>query len=132
MVNFIHSQKLAKFMIYLILLFNFQSTAVQAGMVSTSAVIELDSQSFSTNDLLTSLNTEQLKQQLVDMGVDTDALEQRIASLTSEEISVLNNEIKNQPAGAGVAGLLVTVFIAFVITDAVCATDFFTFVKCVN
>jgi hypothetical protein len=65
------------------------------------------------------------------MGVDPEQLNDRIASLTASEIVKLNAELEQQPAG-GIVSALVTVFVVLVVTDMMCATNVFTFVKCVN
>jgi hypothetical protein len=65
------------------------------------------------------------------MGVDPEQLNDRIASLTASEIVKLNAELEQQPAG-GIVGALVTVFAVLVVTDMMCATNVFTFVKCIN
>ena len=74
---------------------------------------------------------QELKTQLEDLGVDTSQLSDRIASLTAAEIQQLNAELEQQPAG-GIVGVLLTIFIVFIITDMLCATDIFSFVKCIN
>jgi len=102
-----------------------------AGMIATNAMIEFQGASYSKQDLQTALNSEALQAQLHTMGVDVAQLHDRIASLTPSEIQQLNSELEQQPAG-GIVGALVTVFIVLVITDMLCATDVFTFVKCIN
>tara|TARA_B110000503_G_scaffold122938_1_gene188071 strand:+ start:339 stop:584 length:246 start_codon:yes stop_codon:yes gene_type:complete len=77
------------------------------------------------------LASDELKQQLEGLGVDTEQLNDRIASLTPEEIQQLNAELEVQPAG-GILGVLLTVFIVLVVTDLLCATDVFHFVRCIN
>jgi uncharacterized small protein (DUF1192 family) len=103
-------------------------------MVSTSTLIHSTDMAYSTQELQTALASDELKQQLENLGVDVTELNDRIASLTAEEIQQLNAELANQPAGAGagVLGVLLTIFLVFIITDMLCATDVFSFVKCIN
>ena len=54
-------------------------------------------------------------------------LEQRLASLTPQELQTLNQQIDELPNG-GIIGTLVLIFLVFVITDALGATDLFPFV----
>ena len=126
------SRALIKAMICFMLLLGMQSVVVNASMVTTSAAIEFNNQYYTPDDLQTALQSEALINQLVDAGVDTNPLQDRIASLTPAEIAYLNAELENQPAGAGVVGVLLTIFIVFIITDALCATDIFSFVNCIN
>ncbi len=104
---------------------------VQAGMMPTSALIDAQGESYTQADLRDALASEELKEQLQAMGVDVDQLNDRVASLTPSEIQQLNSELESQPAG-GVVGVLLTIFIVFVVTDMLCATDVFTFVRCIN
>ena len=128
----LNSRKLSQFMIVLIMLSGLMSAYSQAAMVSTSDVINLDGTTYTTQDLQTALATEELKQQLDSLGVDATELNDRIASLTVEEIQQLNVELEQQAAGAGVLGILLTIFIVFIVTDMLCATNIFNFVNCIN
>ena len=87
--------------------------------------------SIASSNCKSALASDELKQQLEGLGVDTEQLNDRIASLTPEEIQQLNAELEVQPAG-GILGVLLTVFIVLVVTDLLCATDVFHFVRCIN
>jgi TolA-binding protein len=103
----------------------------QAGMVSTQDLINHGSESFSQEQLQTAMASDELRSQLAELGVDADQLNDRITSLTPSEIAQLNAELAEQPAG-GIVGVLLAIFLIFVITDMLCATDVFGFVKCIN
>ena len=107
------------------------SSYTQAGLVSTQNLIVGGDGGYSKDQLQTALASTELRQQLVDLKVDPQQLGDRIASLTPAEILQLNAELQQQPAG-GIVGVLLTIFIVFVITDMLCATDLFSFVKCIN
>jgi hypothetical protein len=62
------------------------------------------------------------------MGVSTAELESRINQMTGEEIAQLNQQLNDLPAGSGVLGIIVLVFIVFVITDVIGATNIFPFI----
>ena len=121
-----------RFLTVLILVASVMSSYTQAGLVATEDYIRSgEGYSYSKEELATALASEELQQQLVELGVDPGQLADRIASLTSEEIQQLNTELAEQPAG-GIIGVILTVFIVFIITDMLCATDIFGFVKCIN
>ena len=82
--------------------------------------------------LLGALQRSDLKQQLADMGVDTAVLESRINMMTDDEIARLNQQIDELPAGGDLLGVILVIFIVFVITDVIGATDIFPFIKPVN
>lgn len=123
---------IAKFLIGLVLLLGLQSMSVNAAIIPTDTVIQTEQQQFTKQDLLQKLESAELQQQLLEMGVDPQILEERIASLTPAEISDLNHQLEQQPAGEGFIGLAAFLFVVFIITDALCATDLFSFVNCIN
>ncbi len=128
----LNSPKIKQMMILLIILSGLMSAYSQAAMVSTSTLIHSTEMSYSTQDLQSAFASDELKQQLENLGVDAAELNDRIASLTPQEIQTLNVELENQPAGAGVLGILLTIFIVFIVTDMLCATNVFGFVNCIN
>jgi TolA-binding protein len=120
-----------KFLVVLTLLTGLMSSYAQAAMVPTQQLITHSQESFSQQELQAALASGELEEQLTELGVDTDQLADRLASLTPAEIVQLNAELESQPAG-GIVGVLLTIFIVFVITDMLCATDIFSFVRCIN
>jgi len=54
---------------------------------------------------------------------------QRVASMTDEEVRALNQKIDEMPAGSGVVGAVVLIFLVLLITDIAGLTDVFPFVK---
>lgn len=127
----LNGRTLKRVMILVIMLAGLSSAYTQAAMVPTSALISTDGASYESQDLQAALASEELKQQLTDLGVDISELSDRIASLTVDEIQQLNTQLAEQPAG-GVLGVLLTIFVIFIVTDMLCATDIFGFVKCIN
>lgn len=132
MNTFLKSRKLNQVMILIFMLSSLMSVYSQAAMVSTTELIHSEGVSYSKQDLQAALASEDLKQQLEDLGVDASELNDRIASLTAEEVQQLNAELADQPAGAGVIGILLTVLLIFLITDMLCATNIYNFVNCIN
>ena len=127
----LNSKTLKQFMAMMVVCLGLFSGFAQAKMIPTATVISADGQQYDQQQLLTALASDELKQQLQELGVDTEQLNDRIASLTTAEIQQLNEELSDQPAG-GIVGVLVTIFIVLIVTDMLCATDVFTFVKCIN
>lgn len=131
MNSLLHCRYLKQLLIALLLIAVCGGSYTQAGMIATSSIITADGSAYSQADLQTALQSDQLKAKLQVMGVDVEQLQDRITSLTADEIQQLNAELEQRPAG-GILGTLVTIFIVFVITDMLCATDLFTFVSCIN
>ena len=101
---------------------------LQAAMLSTEQIIEQHSGLAKADALQTALARDDVRQRLVEMGIDPAQAEKRIAKLTDQQISELNQRLDELPAGGDALGLIVLIFLVFVITDAVGATDIFPFV----
>jgi hypothetical protein len=129
--QFFKYNTIQKAVIFLVITSGFYANFAQSSPVSTQALINSQTHSYSRGDLQTALASEELKAQLEEMGVDTEQLNDRVASLTPDEIIKLNTELEQQPAG-GVVSALATIFVVLVVTDMMCATNVFAFVKCVN
>lgn len=105
-----------------------QVLPVQAAMVTTPSVIQAETARVDREQLMTMLERDDVRQQLIAMGVDPNQASQRIAMLTDSEIASLNQRLQEMPAGSDVVGLLLLLFIIFVITDIIGATDIFPFI----
>jgi len=123
---------IAMVMSVLFLLASVTSLHAQADMIGTSQVIA-QQQLTVDRATLTNLLTEQAAQEkLASMGVSVEQVEQRIASLTAEELASFNAQLSEAPAGADAIGILVFFLVLFVITDMLCATNIYKFVNCIN
>jgi len=105
-----------------------QLTPVYASMVSTETVLQQAQRSVDRSALLGMLEREDVQTQLEAMGVDTAAAKQRVASMTDEEIRQLSARLGEMPAGGDGLGILLFLFLVFVVTDMLGATDIFPFV----
>lgn len=112
--------------------FSVLALPVQAAMFTTQDVVQQQLMQNERDKLTAFMQREDVKQQFVTMGVAAEDIEMRVAALTDAEVQQLNQQMATVPAGEGVLGLAVLVFIVFVITDALGATDLFTFVHPIN
>lgn len=103
-----------------------------AAMINNDQVITQVQQNHETAALLATINRADVKQQLLSLGVSTEDVESRIKLMTHEEVAQLNQQINELPAGGDVLGVLLIIFIVFVITDVIGATDIFPFIHPVN
>ncbi len=78
------------------------------------------------------LSEQTYRQQLISMGVSSADVETRINQMTQQEIAQLNQNMAELHAGSGVLGAVVLIFIVFVVTDVIGATDIFPFIHPVN
>ena len=104
----------------------------QAAVIANNQVIQQIQQETDKAALLQTVNRTDVQEQLTSMGVSTADIESRINQMTQEEITQLNLQLDQLPAGGDVLGIVVLIFIVFVITDVIGATDIFPFIHPVN
>ena len=101
----------------------------QAAMLGTDALITTTQSQQSITDLQQLLEREDAQQQLLALGVRPDQVRERVASLSDSELARINQGIDTLNAGGeSVLGILLVIFIVFVITDVIGATDIFPFI----
>jgi hypothetical protein len=105
---------------------------VHAALVDNGQVISQVQANNARSVLLESIQRSDVKAQLQAMGVSQADIENRVNMMTAEEVAQLNRNIAELPAGGDVLGVILIVFIVFVITDVIGATDIFPFIKPVN
>ncbi|TVP54465.1 MAG: hypothetical protein EA349_11390 [Halomonadaceae bacterium] len=106
-----------------------------ASMVGTNEMITQQQSELDRESLLEMLDNSEVKQSLERMGVSAADVEQRINSLTPQELADFQKQLAEAPAGEGAGSVLsvVVLFVlVFIITDMLCATNVFSFVRCVN
>ena len=100
----------------------------QAAMIGNQQIIN-QSLSHQTRDGLQQLfEQETAQQQLQAWGVAPNQIRSRIDSLTDAELARINQQVNDLNAGGGVLGILLVIFVVFVITDVIGATDIFPFI----
>lgn len=103
--------------------------AAQAGMVSTAELVEEQTVAEQRAAIQAALAREDVRRQLVELGVDPSRVDARVASLTDSQVRELHGRMGELPAaGDSLIGALVFVFIVLLITDLLGLTDVFPFV----
>jgi hypothetical protein len=101
--------------------------AAQGAMVGNSQLLN-----GSANDMRVELNQalerDQVRSQLAQLGVNADSVKLRLAQMTDQEIASLNEQLGELPAGGDALGVILFLFVLFIVTDAIGATDIFPFV----
>lgn len=116
--------------IYLIIFLLIPIGPTYASMISNAEYLgSLEfSDSSKTDRLNEILASQALRDRLLALGVDESVIDERIKTLSPDERVYLEQQIEELPAGGDVLGLLVFLFIVFIITDALGVTDIFPFV----
>ena len=104
-------------------------TPAYAGMIGTAAIIDQQQAVLDRGKLLTALNRDEVRKQLVALGVDPQAARERVASLSDEELRSVAGRVQDLPAGGDVLGVALFVFLVLLFTDIMGYTDVFPFVK---
>lgn len=104
----------------------------QAAIISNDQIIHKTDQVNDKAALLQTFKRAEVQAQLSSMGVSSADLENRVDQMTQRELTQLNQQMAELPAGASAAGIILTVFLVFVITDVIGATDIFPFIHPVN
>ena len=108
-------------------------TAATAAMVTTDEVIAEESAASDRVLVMEFMAREDVRQQIVDWGVDPVEAEKRVSALSNAELARIAEHIKAEPAGQSAIGAIVgaalIIFIILLITDIVGVTDVFSFVK---
>jgi len=100
-----------------------------AAIVSTSEMVATEQSKIDREYLVNSLEREEVRAALTSQGVDLEMAKQRVVSMTDEEVRTLNQKMEEMPAGGGVVGAVIIVFLVLIITDLVGWTDVFPFVN---
>jgi len=111
---------------FLLLLASFSQA--QAAIIANNQLIQQTQQASDRAALLQTLQRSDVQQQLLAMGVSTADIQSRVSQMTGDEVAQLNQQINDLPAGGDVLGIIVLIFIIFVITDVIGATDIFPFI----
>ena len=101
-----------------------------AGMVGTDRVLERAGADTARAELMALFEREAVQAQLQAQGVSPEQAGARVARMTDAEVLRLHGRIEALPAGGiDILGAAVVVFVVFIVTDALGATDLFTFVE---
>ncbi len=100
-----------------------------AAFLNSDQVAQMQAATEAKASLLMTIARTDVQQRLIALGVDPAQVEQRISQLTPDELQRLNQRMAELPAGAGVLELVVFIFLIFIITDMLGATDVFPFVR---
>jgi len=101
----------------------------QAAMIGNEQILNQGLSVQTRDSLRQLLEQDTARQQLQAWGVNTDQVNTRINSLTDAELARINQQVGELNAGGNsILGILLIIFIIFVITDVIGATDIFPFI----
>lgn len=102
-----------------------------AGVYSSDQVVAQQQHQFSQQQVLAFVDSTEVQQKLIELGVSPDDAKQRIASMTTTELDALNTQLNDMPAG-GIVGTIVTVLVVIAVLDLLGVTDVYPFIRPIN
>lgn len=99
-----------------------------AAVFSSEQVISNQQFNFNKQQVLSYVDSAEVQNKLIELGVSPADAKQRIANMTAEELSALNTQMNDMPAG-GIVGVVVTVLVVVVVTDLMGLTDVYPFIR---
>lgn len=99
-----------------------------AAVFSSEQVIANQQFNFNKQQVLSYVDSAEVQNKLIELGVSPADAKQRIANMTAEELSALNSQMNEMPAG-GIIGVVVTVLVVVVVTDLMGLTDVYPFIR---
>lgn len=125
-------RQIAFIQILAMLFLAFTPLMAQADMISTGSVVADQKLEHDRQELKSMLEKQEVRDTLDRMGVSRNQVEQRINSLTPQELAEFNKQLAEAPTGEGVVGVIAFFVFVFIVTDMLCATNIFSFVRCIN
>ena len=103
---------------------------LQAAIIGNETIINQAPSALTRDNMQELLGQESARQQLQAWGVSPELITARINRLTDAELARINQEADTLKAGGtNVLGILLIIFIVFVITDVIGATNIFPFIR---
>jgi hypothetical protein len=103
--------------------------AANAAMVGTEAVVHAAQAQQERGRIHDALNRKDVTAKLASLGVDPAQVQARVDALTDDEARLLAQRIDQMPAGGGIVGAIVLIFLVLLVTDVLGLTDVFPFTK---
>ena len=134
MLSLRHSMKtIALFMALVMAATSLPISFAQAAMVGTDQAIEQAAAADDRTRVMDFMAREEVRQQMIELGIDPDEAAGRAASLTDVEIQQIAGKLDQLPAGesaiGAIVGAILIIFLVLLITDLLGLTSVFPFVK---
>jgi len=102
---------------------------LQAAIIGNETLINQAPSALTRDNMQELLGQESARQQMQAWGISPELITARINRLTDAELARINQETDTLKAGGtNVLGVLLIIFIVFVITDVIGATNIFPFI----
>ena len=96
-----------------------------AGIIDTAAVVDASQRTTDLATVRAGLERDDVRERFLAMGVDPQAVDARLASLTDAELHSLAGRMEQLPAGGDLLAVIGVVFVILVILELVGVIDIF-------
>jgi len=122
------------FLIFSLFLLDFSVQTAKAQMIGTTTVIAAQKQEAVRERVTAFLGRDDVRQAMVQRGVDVAEAQKRVASLSDSELTKISQAMEQLPAGGdaglgAIVGAAVFIFVVLLITDLLGLTHIFSFVN---
>lgn len=109
----------------LTLFMTLQISVAQAAMVGTQAVVQEQQIRHDRTQISALLQQEQAVEAMQSLGVDPEMVQERVASMTAEELTAFNDQVEQMQAGGSALGVIAVIFLVLILLDLLGVTDIF-------
>lgn len=99
---------------------------VSAAVIETSEVLTIEARQDRIDQIQSELAREDVQNAFTRLGVDPAQAQQRVASLTDQELVMLEKQLDTLPAGGSFFAVVGVVFVVLLILELVGVTNIFT------
>jgi len=108
------------------------SATAQAAMVTTGDMVATKSLEQTRTQVMSILDQKEAQDTLVKLGVSRADVEERINSMTADELQAFSKQVEDMQAGGSVLGIILTIILILLILDLLGATNVFPAIKPIN
>ena len=119
-------KKAGIFMLVISFTFTTFPAASFAGLVGTDEIISADTRSRQIAEIRNVLARDEVKNQMLELGVNPGYVEERLNALTDAELAKLSAGMQELPAGGDAIAVIGIVFIVLLILELLGVTNVFT------
>ncbi|MGB5261952.1 MAG: PA2779 family protein [Gammaproteobacteria bacterium] len=119
-------KKAGIFMLVINFIFTTFPAASYAGLVGTDEMLSADTRNRQMSEIQNVLARDDVRTQMLELGVNPAHVEERLSALTDAELAELSTGMQALPAGGDVVAVIGIVFIVLLILELLGVTNVFT------
>lgn len=104
----------------------------QAALVTSEEILSTPAGAADRDRVTAFFSRDDVRQQLLAQGVSADDAIARVQAMSDAEVAQLADRVDRAPAGAGVVGVLFSVFLILLVTDILGFTKVFPFTRSIR